>query len=133
MNERVQLSRKKGWKMPENTVNVARPSKWGNPYRLDACDQPWSGLPWGSIERAQACVDHYRRAAIGWLTVPYTRVPRPDVGPQVFSFGAHRVAEAAPHALRGKNLACWCRLDQPCHADVLLELANDRPAAKDEA
>ncbi len=27
--------------------------------------------------------------------------------------------------LRGKNLACWCKLDQPCHADVLLELAND--------
>lgn len=26
--------------------------------------------------------------------------------------------------LRGKNLACWCRLDRPCHADVLLELAN---------
>ena len=26
--------------------------------------------------------------------------------------------------LRGKNLACWCRLDQNCHADVLLELAN---------
>lgn len=26
--------------------------------------------------------------------------------------------------LRGKNLACWCPLDQPCHADVLLKLAN---------
>lgn len=26
--------------------------------------------------------------------------------------------------LRGRNLACWCPLDQPCHADVLLELAN---------
>lgn len=26
--------------------------------------------------------------------------------------------------LRGKHLACWCRLDQPCHADVLLEIAN---------
>lgn len=26
--------------------------------------------------------------------------------------------------LRGKDLVCWCRLDQPCHADVLLELAN---------
>jgi len=26
--------------------------------------------------------------------------------------------------LRGKNLACWCALDQPCHADVLLEMAN---------
>lgn len=27
-------------------------------------------------------------------------------------------------ALRGKDLACWCSLDKPCHADVLLELAN---------
>jgi Domain of unknown function (DUF4326) len=27
-------------------------------------------------------------------------------------------------SLRGKNLACWCPLNQPCHADVLLELAN---------
>ena len=28
------------------------------------------------------------------------------------------------YALQGKNLACWCPLDKPCHADVLLELAN---------
>jgi hypothetical protein len=27
-------------------------------------------------------------------------------------------------ALKGKNLACWCPLDKPCHADILLELAN---------
>lgn len=26
--------------------------------------------------------------------------------------------------LRGKDLACWCPLDQPCHADVLFEIAN---------
>lgn len=26
--------------------------------------------------------------------------------------------------LRGHNLACWCPLDRPCHADVLLEIAN---------
>lgn len=32
--------------------------------------------------------------------------------------------EAAARELRGKNLACWCPLDRPCHADVLLELAN---------
>lgn len=32
--------------------------------------------------------------------------------------------DKAKKELRGKNLACWCRLDQPCHADVLLELAN---------
>jgi hypothetical protein len=29
--------------------------------------------------------------------------------------------------LAGKNLACWCRPDQPCHADVLLEIANTTP------
>lgn len=26
--------------------------------------------------------------------------------------------------LRGKDLACWCKLDALCHADVLLDLAN---------
>jgi hypothetical protein len=34
-----------------------------------------------------------------------------------------RLVEGLP-SLRGKNLACWCRLDQPCHADVLLEIGN---------
>lgn len=34
--------------------------------------------------------------------------------------------------LRGRDLACWCPLDQPCHADVLLEYAND-PATADPA
>ncbi|RKY69337.1 MAG: hypothetical protein DRQ02_01370 [Candidatus Latescibacterota bacterium] len=33
----------------------------------------------------------------------------------------------AKRELRGKNLACWCSLDQPCHADVLLELVKDAP------
>jgi hypothetical protein len=28
------------------------------------------------------------------------------------------------HELQGKNLACFCKLDQPCHCDVLLKLAN---------
>jgi hypothetical protein len=27
-------------------------------------------------------------------------------------------------SLRGKNLACWCKPQTPCHADVLLDLAN---------
>lgn len=36
----------------------------------------------------------------------------------------HVVLRHALPALRGLSLACWCRLDQPCHADVLMELAN---------
>jgi hypothetical protein len=31
------------------------------------------------------------------------------------------------HCLHDKDLACWCALDQPCHADVLLRIANSRP------
>lgn len=31
---RIQLRRTKGWKMPQNTVKVARPSKWGNPFSV---------------------------------------------------------------------------------------------------
>jgi hypothetical protein len=39
---------------------------------------------------------------------------------------AHAAAyqERARHALRGKNLACWCPLDAPCHGDVLLRWVN---------
>lgn len=37
--QRIQLSRKKGWKKPPNTVVVARPSGWGNPHRIGWCDR----------------------------------------------------------------------------------------------
>ncbi len=96
MPRRVQLSRKKGWRMPENTVSVARPGRFGNPFRIGD-DVP--GLPGEPMDRDDA-VMAFRFFHGPWL-------PLDDI--------------------RGKNLACWCRLDQPCHADVLLELAN-RPA-----
>jgi hypothetical protein len=31
--QRIQLSRRKGWRLPPNTVVVSRPSKWGNPFK----------------------------------------------------------------------------------------------------
>lgn len=91
---RVQLSRAKGWRMPENTVSVARPGRWGNPFRIGDF-----GIP-----TAHDAVQRFR----GWFGGYVVGPTLPDVAP-----------------LRGKNLACWCRLDQPCHAEVLLELAND--------
>jgi hypothetical protein len=86
--QRIQLSRKSGWKMPENTVKVDRTTNWGNPYK----DAP-----------AALLVGLFRDL----MRNPDTRWKRENL-----------------HKLRGKNLACWCALDQPCHADVLLELAN---------
>lgn len=94
---RVQLSRTKGWRMPPNTVSVARPGKWGNTYVVGS-------------HTAEDAVARYRADLLaGTLKRGH------DDGP--FS-----VADAI-RDLRGKNLACWCK-GSPCHADVLLELAN---------
>ncbi len=95
MPERIQLSRRKGWRKPDNTVVVARPSKWGNPFRVGV----------NAFNRANA-VEQFREMA--------TRPGR--------SFEGFR--EQVRDELAGKNLACWCPLDQPCHADVLLKIAN---------
>jgi hypothetical protein len=84
---RIQLSRKKGWRMPPNTVKVDRTTKWGNPYKT------------GKGVNAQAAVAAFRN----------TR--------------DREYREMVRRELRGKNLACWCGLDETCHADVLLEIA----------
>lgn len=112
MPERVQRQRTKGWRMPENTVYVGRGSKWGNPYRVGYL----SGSPYSNHQfipkNNQEAVDYYRNWVIGYVS--------DGGGVKLIPFaGAHRIDE-----LRGKNLACWCRLDQPCHADILLEIAN---------
>ncbi|HLM17336.1 MAG TPA: DUF4326 domain-containing protein [Acidimicrobiia bacterium] len=33
--------------------------------------------------------------------------------------------EDVRHELRGRDLACYCPLDEPCHVDVLLAVANE--------
>lgn len=91
---RVQLRRTKGWKMPENTVKVDRSTKWGNPFVV------------GSRSTPIQAVAAFRRALLDY--------------PHGLDFFVEDVAAE----LGGKNLACWCPLDQPCHADVLLEIAN---------
>lgn len=75
-----------------------------------------------------------RKRTKGWRMPPNTvYVGRPtkwgnpyssavDLGRYRTFIEQHR-ADDLP-SIRGKNLACWCPLDQPCHADVLLELAN---------
>ena len=90
---RVQLRRSKGWRMPANTISVARPGRFGNPFHIGDF-----GIP-----TAAEAVMRFRE----WLDERVVGPPRPNLSP-----------------LRGKNLACWCRLDAPCHADVLLEMAN---------
>ncbi|ULQ47442.1 DUF4326 domain-containing protein [Flagellatimonas centrodinii] len=97
--QRIQLRRTKGWRMPPNTVKVARPGVFGNPFRV-------------TEDRSHAeAVSAFRT----WLTVDGCEAGMPEQKAALLT--------ALP-ALRGANLACWCPLDQPCHADVLLELSN---------
>lgn len=104
---RIALSRRKGWKMPPNTVKVCRPGRWGNPFRT----ADFMDLHNGDQAAAQAdCVRSYQQ----WLTDENSWYggPRP---PSLEEIRAE---------LAGKNLACWCKEGTPCHADVLLRLAN---------
>ncbi|RWC23139.1 MAG: DUF4326 domain-containing protein [Mesorhizobium sp.] len=103
--QRIQLSRAKGWRMPENTVTVARPGPWGNPFIV------------GKHGDAAYCVDLYTALLAGLMRVGAD----PDV--KALEQTRQFVADNAG-ALRGKNLACWCKPGAPCHADVLLKLAN---------
>jgi hypothetical protein len=104
MPDRIQLSRAKGWRLPPNTVVVARPSRWGNPFKVgDRVQVDPAGPVAVCFSQAQA-VQAYRDLIMTDM---------------MSSFRAKVIAE-----LRGKTLACWCKPGTPCHADVLMELAN---------
>lgn len=77
--------------MPKNGVYVGRPTKWGNPFKIDA-----------KTARKQSIAQFEKYLA--------NMQPR------------NREELLAP--IRGKDLGCWCPLDVPCHADVLLKWAN---------
>ena len=110
---RVQRRRAKGWRMPPNTVYVGRPSWWGNPFLVSIhgdhgeCARLYRKVIMGKENPGDLTRSQLRAANTAW--------------PDCFSMPCQ---DSAKIFLRGKNLACWCPLDQPCHADVLLELAN---------
>lgn len=114
---RIQLSRKKGWRMPPNTVKVSRPGRWGNPFYIS----PWRD--------AKTCVALFRDAmTTGWNPKTSEHLPDAWCGYGEWVEWHQRMGIEVLHnaisELRGKNLACWCKPGEPCHADVLLELAN---------
>lgn len=119
---RVQLRRTKGWRMPANTVRCVRPGPHGNPFRVGGyfmigdpdprrpvrmawceCLRRPADPGFTLIETNDQAVEWYRRYAAGWA-------------PQQISL--------VQKLLGGKNLACFCALEDACHCDVLLEIAN---------
>ncbi|MHB8303632.1 MAG: DUF4326 domain-containing protein [Acidobacteriaceae bacterium] len=104
MPVRIQRKRTKGWMWPVGAVYVGRPTKWGNPFTI--------------MEHGRYVISNYRLRMLN----------------------LHLIDPTAFEELRGKDLACWCGLCgkhkdgkplhevcgecSPCHADVLLEIAN---------
>lgn len=89
-------------------IQLRRTKGWRKPENTVLVTRPGK---WGNPFRvedgrpAAVCVEKFRQ----WLRLEPKGIA---------------VAAAARHELHGKNLACWCPLDQPCHADVLLAVAN---------
>ena len=114
---RIRLERTKGWRKPENAITVARPSKWGNPFVVGDEVTILAGNELAVIdmtaEMAVACFKDIMRSRL---------VMTPDDHPDDVAYVQSWIDGLAQ--LRGHDLACWCPLDRPCHADVLLELAN---------
>ncbi|WP_207795453.1 DUF4326 domain-containing protein [Cryobacterium zongtaii] len=115
------MTRNRPWRADSpDAVIVDRRSRWGNPFAVDKSTQ---------IQRYPALVSmpqlfgHVRprdRAEAVRLFRYLFLTPR------VIDSPAYYTADVVREELAGKDLACWCSLDQPCHADVLLELANER-------
>lgn len=112
--KRIQRKREKGWVMPDGAVYVGRPTRWGNRYRtavdvdrdvmevIDTYDNTTVALYRDRAMAHKTAVDFFREYVES----------KPEL------------AEAIREQLAGKDLVCWCPLDAPCHADVLLEVAN---------
>ncbi|MCH7882625.1 MAG: DUF4326 domain-containing protein [Proteobacteria bacterium] len=104
MADRIQRKREKGWRMPPNTVQVSRPTLWGNPFII------------GKHGTRAECVDMYARLMCGLVCITTGNAIEQKSS---LLYVVHNIEK-----LRGKNLACWCPLDKPCHVDILLRLAN---------
>ena len=112
MPKRIQRKRTKGWRMPQNTVNCTRPGILGNPFTIAQAREV--GYVGTDAELAGMCVDCFRDWLLGsdkWWMGPESEKRRAAILARV------------PH-LRDNDVACFCPLDQACHADVLLDLAN---------
>lgn len=114
--QRMQVSRRKGFNLQDASLAlnglsarlITRPGKWGNPFSIDATAAAY-GL--GRAAAQAKAVDLYAQWLIGALDAAQSPGTPPTRAMIVEDLGGH-------------NLACWCKPGTPCHADVLLAIAN---------
>jgi hypothetical protein len=98
--QRIQRKRTKGWRAPPNTVYVGRGSVYGNAFH------------WDLYKQAHGVTE---REAKQWAKSAFEAV---------WTEHADTDYRKYLEAIKGRDLACWCKPDEPCHGDVLLKLAN---------
>lgn len=103
--------------MPENTVYVGRPSRYGNPFRV-GYEVP--DFFWGIFEQCDKQTYFVRNADVPDAAEASRLYEKyfPFVGTPF------HLTEKDLERIAGKDLACWCREGEPCHADVLMKKAN---------
>lgn len=143
--ERVQLKRTKGWRLPSSAVVVARPTRWGNPFRyrhftglarvpaaVGEGDWEYEGRmisgPGGRHdyihEDGRVTVCHVRHMTRAEIVETYRRALTGDLSPSmrtaVPSGGFLQVtADDVRRDLAGRSLACWCPLPaSPAEPDL---------------
>lgn len=117
----IQRKRTKGFKMPPNTIYVGRPTKWGNPYCL---------VP-SIISKNKTRVDIIQKFKTTHINIAFA-LPKAEATHRAINLYELYILRTIKHGnlnlseLKGKNLACFCPPGQPCHAHILLKLANQK-------
>jgi hypothetical protein len=123
MPKRIQRKRTAGWRMPKDAVYVGRPTKWGNPYRWTDYRKTFQN---DDGEPCYVPESDRRRFAVS------------DFESEVLYGVGRRPSYPSDEEIRaelaGKDLVCWCPLEDEhgnpvrCHADTLLQIANAVPS-----
>lgn len=135
--ERITIRRVKGWRMPPNTRVVTRATVFGNPFVVGnpgGWNVPDGASPRWLVEyRLDYVIGPYDAPELfrSWLThgelhqrLPYVLNTKGRVALRLNMDDRRAVILARLPELHGMHLACFCKPGHPCHADVLLEVAN---------
>lgn len=119
---RIQMSRQRPWRADNpDALIVARPGVWGNPDRVERAGKTTLHV----TDESWLCATFHSRTGAVARADAVARLRRRIIN-NSHPWGIDRTRSE----LAGHDLACWCPLDQPCHADLLLEIANTEPCAQ---
>lgn len=120
---RVQRQRTKGYKLPKNTVCVNRPLKYGNPLKL------LNGIIYVDAGWRRKILDkwvYYQRGDINKLLYVYEHIVKgTQFQNQDLQYWSDKYKIYNLKELKNKNLACFCKIGEKCHGDILLKIANN--------